>query len=257
MWLWEKLKDIGGACIGVAEMLGLKYPVTTYMSQVDATLWRSSRLPDAAAYDDLFHKGFNLIINLCAENDMDAIPADRAGILHRHVPIIDNTAPSIEQMLEFLTLVTDPLNSMCLVHCEAGKGRTGVAVACYRMAVCGWTCEDAIAEAVKFGLTLEDQISFLKRFAVDGCKQWRLAPHWQVGESEVCIHCTKKKITKKVWLLHYDDFDRGVEIFTSEESAWRAYKAAALNWECQLFVMIAATSEQFRTGGPGLGSGHA
>jgi protein tyrosine/serine phosphatase len=51
------------------------------------------------------------------------------------------------------------------VHCEAGKGRTGTAVACYRIAVDGWTAERAIAEGRTFGLTLVNQINFIEKFA--------------------------------------------------------------------------------------------
>ena len=79
MWLWDKIKDAGGACIGIAELFGLKYPVHTYMSQVDATLWRGSRLPDLAAYREMQTEGFTLFINLCAENDMDAEACNMLG----------------------------------------------------------------------------------------------------------------------------------------------------------------------------------
>lgn len=172
MWLFEKLKDIGGAAIGVFEMFGLKYPVKTYMSQVSDTLWRGSRLPNLAAYQALKAKGINCVVNLCAENDMDAILCDSLSIRHERIFIIDNTAPTSAQMLLFLETADNPLNRT-FVHCEAGKGRTGVAVACYRMAIQGWSFERAVAEAERFGLTLQDQKDFLKKFAADGVTQWR------------------------------------------------------------------------------------
>ena len=56
-------------------------------------------------------------------------------------------------MKDFLDFATNPKNSPCYVHCEAGKGRTGVASACYRMAVEGWPPEKAIAEGMR---TLRD-----------------------------------------------------------------------------------------------------
>ena len=62
---------------------------------------------------------------------------------------------------------TNPKNSPCYVHCEAGKGRTGVAVASYRMAVEGWPPQKAIAEAAKFGCTLPTQVQFLEKFGAD------------------------------------------------------------------------------------------
>jgi protein tyrosine/serine phosphatase len=38
-----------------------------------------------------------------------------------------------------------------LVHCSAGVNRTGAAYAAYRMKHCGWTFEEALAEAQKYG----------------------------------------------------------------------------------------------------------
>ena len=38
-----------------------------------------------------------------------------------------------------------------LVHCQHGEDRTGLIVAAYRVAACGWTKEAAMAEALRFG----------------------------------------------------------------------------------------------------------
>jgi tyrosine-protein phosphatase SIW14 len=171
--IYEWLKNLGGLIIGLLELVGLKYPVRTYMFRVTDTLWRGSRLPNDAAYRELEDRGCKLIVSLCAENDMDAIPADKVGLKHFRIPIIDNTHPTESQMFEFLWMTTDPHNWMVMVHCEAGKGRTGVAVACYRMAICDWPFEKALAEAKQFGLTLECQEKFLKEFSVDGVIKWK------------------------------------------------------------------------------------
>ena len=54
--------------------------------------------------------------------------------------------------------------SITYVHCEAGRGRTGVAIACYRMAVSGWGVEDALTEAVNFGCIVPGQQAFIREF---------------------------------------------------------------------------------------------
>lgn len=49
----------------------------------------------------------------------------------KNIPILDNAVPKhIAQMQQFLDFAT--ANPPCYVHCEAGKGRTGLAVAWQR-----------------------------------------------------------------------------------------------------------------------------
>jgi protein tyrosine/serine phosphatase len=78
--------------------------------------------------------------------------------------VIDHTAPTYDQVLQFLKFVTDANNLPADVHCHAGQGRTGTFVATYRIAVQGWTPDDAIAEAQKFKAG-SSQIAFLQDFA--------------------------------------------------------------------------------------------
>lgn len=164
----DTFSDLGAASIGFMEMMGLKYPVKHYQFQVSPGLTRGSRLESAKIDEQMQQlkaQGFKGIVNLCAEADMDARPAAKAGLHALRLPIIDNTAPTRAQMLEFLAFAK--ANQPCFVHCEAGKGRTGVAVACYRMAVEGWPVEKAIAEAKSFGLSVPEQIDFLEQFGAD------------------------------------------------------------------------------------------
>ncbi|HEY3449109.1 MAG TPA: dual specificity protein phosphatase family protein [Myxococcales bacterium] len=162
----DSFTDIGGASIGFAEMMGLKYSVKAYQFQVSPGLTRGSRL-ESGQMEDLKAKGFKGVVNLCAENDLDSAGAAKNGLNALHLEIIDNTAPTQAQMLDFLKFAKNPANQPCYVHCEAGKGRTGVATACYRMAVEGWPAEKAIAEAKSFGMAIPEQLDFLEQFGAD------------------------------------------------------------------------------------------
>lgn len=164
--LGDAFVDGGAASVGVAETLGLRYPVTTYQQALSPQLTRGSRLDDAAIAD-LSHRGFKGVVNLCLENDDDAPRARQLGMNSLHLELLDNAAPSRAAMVQFLQFVTAPQNQPAYVHCEAGKGRTGVASACYRMAVQGWTPEAALAEAKQMGLSLPGQVQFIEEFGRD------------------------------------------------------------------------------------------
>lgn len=165
-YLRDKIINIAGAAIGYLEMIGFKYPVKTYRYKVSEGLWRGSRL-DSKAIADLKAQNFKLIVNLCAENDNDHKPASIYGIKALHIPIIDNRVPKEYQVLEFLNAVGNPMNQPAYVHCEAGKGRTGVMVACYRIVAQNWTVEAALEEAKTFGMGMPSQEDFIKHFAHD------------------------------------------------------------------------------------------
>lgn len=158
---------LGSELVGVAELGGLRYPVSKYEFKVSDGLTRGSRIDDKKGYQKLVDQGFKGIVDLTLEGTNDAKAGKAAGLNTLNVKILDNSAPTQKQMKDFLDFATNPKNSPCYVHCEAGKGRTGVAVASYRMAVEGWPPDKAIAEAKKFGCSLPDQIEFLQKFGKD------------------------------------------------------------------------------------------
>jgi hypothetical protein len=146
-----------------------RYPVTPYTYQVSELVSRGQR-PDATKLTDLaVRQQYRATINLCAEmteGDGPAIAeAGLAGVLRtRHIPVTDMEPPTAAQVTEILDLLSGPGAELTYVHCEAGKGRTGVAIACYRMAVMGWSTADALSEAVNFGCCIPRQQAFIRQF---------------------------------------------------------------------------------------------
>lgn len=59
----------------------------------------------------------------------------------------DQVRGSLGALLE---VMSDPANHPVFVHCEAGSARVGAAVAAYRIAVQGWSLQDALAEAKRY-----------------------------------------------------------------------------------------------------------
>ena len=74
-----------------------------------------------------------------------------------------NLHPEDEDVIEFLQIVTDPVNQPVFVHCRDGTDRTGMMVAVYRMVVEDWSRDEALAEMQAFGFNkiwdpLEDYV---------------------------------------------------------------------------------------------------
>jgi atypical dual specificity phosphatase len=115
---------------------------------------------------DLKNKGINSIVNLQKENISNKEFIESLGMKFFHIPIIDHTAPTIEQIEEFILIATDEKNLPLYVHCFAGLERTGTMVASY-LVYTGWDCEDAIAynyHETKWPL-LESQKEVVREYA--------------------------------------------------------------------------------------------
>ena len=60
-------------------------------------------------------------------------------------------SPKTNPLVRFLALLRDNPGKKVFVHCRYGDDRTGMMIAAYRMAVEGWTAEEARQEMEKFG----------------------------------------------------------------------------------------------------------
>jgi hypothetical protein len=185
--LWQRildeLADVGLDSYGDLETVPLlhflsQYPVVPYTYVVSPELSRGER-PSVAKLRDLAAQGYQRTVNLCAESPGGDTPlliraglvrdgpvrAGLPGSLHTvHIPIVDMHIPTEAQVVQLLDLVTAADAPRTYLHCEAGKCRTGVMAACYRMAVLGWSVDDAYAEAERFGCSVPQQKEFIRSF---------------------------------------------------------------------------------------------
>jgi protein tyrosine phosphatase (PTP) superfamily phosphohydrolase (DUF442 family) len=132
---------------------------------VSDQLYRGGQ-PENTGLAELRKLEVDIVVNLRHETDRIASERTRVealGMRYVSIPWHGRHAPSTEQVAQFLTLLRDNPDRKVFVHCRRGAERTGVFVACYRIAREHWTSEQALAEMERFrfrGL----RFGHLKRF---------------------------------------------------------------------------------------------
>jgi len=74
------------------------------------------------------------VFNLCHESDMEYSHLYFENKVEK-IPFEDHTPPQFAQILQFCQSMSEWLNenkeNVAIVHCKAGKGRTGTMISCY------------------------------------------------------------------------------------------------------------------------------
>lgn len=111
--------------------------------KVSDELYRGKQ-PSREGMQVLEDMGVKTVVNL-RTGDSDKELLAGVGLDYEHIPF--NTAdPDEEEVLRFLSVVTDKARQPVFVHCRRGADRTGMMVAVYRMVVQGWSNERAREE---------------------------------------------------------------------------------------------------------------
>jgi len=136
--------------------------------QMDDRFFRGAR-PKDDDYQALAALGVKTIIDL-TDNSMEyEKPAvEAAGLRYVNIPMVDKSAPSMDQINEFLKVVDDPQTGKFFVHCAGGRHRTGVVGAVYRFHHDNWNLEQALAEMDQYefgsGYGHNKQLDFVKEY---------------------------------------------------------------------------------------------
>lgn len=116
--------------------------------RVSDSLYRSAQ-PTAEGMANLKAQGIKTIVNLRSfHSDRDEI--GKTDLAYEHV-YMKTWHPEREEAVGFLKLVADPSRGPVLVHCQHGADRTGTMCAIYRIAVQGWSKEEAVREMTQGG----------------------------------------------------------------------------------------------------------
>jgi tyrosine-protein phosphatase SIW14 len=107
--------------------------------------------PKPAGLDGLAKMGVNIVVDVrLSGRDKERKEVTKRGMQFVGMPW-HCLVPRDDTFARFLKLVRDNPGKKIFVHCRYGDDRTGMMIATYRMAVEGWTAEEARREMNQYG----------------------------------------------------------------------------------------------------------
>ena len=139
---------------------------------VTTNLYRGAQ-PTAEGMAQLKAMGIKTVVNLRAwHSDKDKVAG--AGLMSVRFEM-EPWRGDTEEVVDFLKVVTTTTNLPAFVHCERGADRTGMMCAMYRIAVCGWTKQQAIDEMKNGGFNFnpvwQDLVTFIEKADIADIKR--------------------------------------------------------------------------------------
>ena len=126
----------------------LELPGVPNLHKVSDELYRGAQ-PSAEGMKQLEKLGIKTVVNLrFLTSDRDELKGTELAYEHINVMTFH---PETEEVVRFLKIVTDPKRTPVFLHCHQGADRTGMMCAVYRVAVQGWSKDEAIEEMTKGG----------------------------------------------------------------------------------------------------------
>jgi protein tyrosine phosphatase (PTP) superfamily phosphohydrolase (DUF442 family) len=137
------------------------YPGLPNLHKVDDGLYRGAQ-PTEAGFQQLKSLGIKTVVNLRSFHS-DRKQCRRNQLEYEKIDVQAWEAEE-EEVIEFLKLAIDPEKRPIFVHCHHGADRTGMMIACYRMAVQNWTREEALQEMREGGYNFHSIWSNIVRY---------------------------------------------------------------------------------------------
>lgn len=140
--------------------------------QVTSNLYRGAQ-PTAEGMNQLKLLGVRCVINLRVMRS-DRHELHGTGLKNVSFGMVPWHVKE-DEVVQFLKAATDTNDLPVFVHCEYGADRTGLMCAMYRVVVCGWTKQEAIAEmrngGFGFNPVWKGLVSFIEKADVAAYKR--------------------------------------------------------------------------------------
>ncbi len=139
-----------------------RYKELPNFHQVNERLYRGGQ-PKDGGLKRLGELGVKTIINLRGESDetrAEETQAKSLGLRYLNIPMSNVGRPTEEQVKRVFEIIDAPENLPVFIHCRRGADRTGAIIAVYRIKRDGWTAEQALDEAKRYGM---GSVQFRKR----------------------------------------------------------------------------------------------
>jgi len=142
------------------------------LHKVSDTLYRSAQ-PSAEGIRNLKAMGIETVVDLRSfHSDRDEI--EDTGLAYEQI-YMKAWHPEEEDAVRFLQIVTNAKRSPVIVHCQHGADRTGTMCVLYRVAVQGWSKEEALKEMKDGGFGFhgiwENLIQWINGLDIDRIKR--------------------------------------------------------------------------------------
>jgi tyrosine-protein phosphatase SIW14 len=143
--------------------------------QMADNLYRGGQ-PSETDYKALAAIGIKTVVDLRSDHeDWAKADAEAAGLKYVLIPMNGVSAPSDEQVAQFLQIANDPASGKIYFHCKAGIHRTGVMGAAYRISHDGWDYDKTYAEMKNYefspGLFHRALKGFVERYAAQNAER--------------------------------------------------------------------------------------
>ena len=149
----------------------LEVPGVANLHKISEELYRGAQ-PSGEGVQQLKRLGIKTVINLRSFHSDRAEIGD-TGLPYEHI-YMKTWHPEDEEVVRFLKIVSDPNRTPVFVHCQRGADRTGTMCAIYRIAMQGWSKDEAIEEMTKGGFGFysgwQNLINYIRELDIEEIK---------------------------------------------------------------------------------------